>query len=95
MNVKCWPEENPLTPLMIINLDKNECLKMDSKNNTIYLAPYNASAHQYYIFEHVLSENNYFELIMAQEATNYDRRFIRNKTQDAQQPIRTHIKIVR
>jgi hypothetical protein len=32
---------------------------------------------------------------MAQEATNYDRRFIRNKTQDAQQPIRTHIKIVR
>jgi hypothetical protein len=39
MNVKCWPEENPLTPLMIINLDKNECLKMDSKNNTIYLAP--------------------------------------------------------
>jgi len=33
------PEENPLTPLMIINVDRNECLTTDNNNNTIYLAP--------------------------------------------------------
>jgi hypothetical protein len=63
------PKENPLTPLMIINVDKNGCLTTDHNNNTIYLAPCNASAYQYYIFEHILPENSYFELNLAQETT--------------------------
>jgi hypothetical protein len=38
------PEENPLTPLMIINVDKNECLTTANNNHTVYLAPCNANA---------------------------------------------------
>ncbi len=74
------PEENPLTPLMIINVEKNECLTTDNNNNTIYLAPCNASTYQYYIFEHILPENSYFEFNSAQETTMSADGFIETKS---------------
>jgi len=78
------PEENPLTPLLIINVDKNECLTAD--NITVYLAPCNSSTYQYYIFEHILPENNFFELNSAQEATITTDGFIETKLSTLNNP---------
>jgi hypothetical protein len=80
------PEENPLTPLMIINVDKNECLTTANNNHTVYLAPCNANANQYYIFEHILPENSYFELNLAKETTISANGFLEFRSNTLNKP---------
>jgi hypothetical protein len=78
------PEENQLTPILIINVDKNECLTTD--NIAVYLAPCDSRTYQYYIFENVLPENNFFEFISAQEATITTEGLIETKLSTLNNP---------
>ena len=59
------PPEHTLTPMLLINVEKIECLT--ATNMLVYLTPCNATVHQHFIFERISNDETLAELNAVQE----------------------------